>query len=84
MNIAKTPVRERINTIRDELRERREARARYMTMKRELASYRTPREINDLLGVIEHQEGPETPEAQQIRSILFENQRRPADLYRVA
>ena len=81
MNIALNPVRERITTIRDELRERREARARYNAMKRELAAYRTLREVDDLLGVIEHQDGPE---AQQIRDILFENQRPAAELYRVA
>jgi hypothetical protein len=71
MNIAVSPIRQRINTIRDELSERREARARYNAMKRDLASYRTPREIDDLLGVIEYQEGPEAPEAQQIQEILF-------------
>jgi hypothetical protein len=81
MNIASNPIRERINTIRDELSERREARARYNAMKRELATYRTPREVDDLLAVIEHQDNPE---AQQIRDILFDNQRPTAQLYRVA
>jgi hypothetical protein len=81
MTISLIPVRELVNTIRDELSERREARARYNAMRRELANYRTPREVNDLLGVIEHQEGPEV---QQIRDILFENQRRTTELYRAA
>lgn len=62
-----------MNTIRDELRARREARARYKAMKRELASYTTPREVDDLLSAIEHQD---TPEADQIRDILFANRRR--------
>jgi hypothetical protein len=81
MNIASKPIRERINTIRDELSERREARARYNAMKRELAAYRTRREVDDLLAVVEHQDGPEV---QQIRDILFENQRPTPQLYRVA
>ena len=81
MNIAVNPIRQRINTIRDELSERREARARYNAMKRELAAYTTPREVDDLLGVIEHQDGPE---AQQIRDILFQNRRTTAGLYRAA
>lgn len=54
----------------DTMRERRESRARYAALKRDLASYRTPREIDDLLGVIRHQEGPE---AQQVRDILIDN-----------
>jgi hypothetical protein len=81
MNIALIPVRERITTIRDELRERREARARYNAMKRELAAYTTPREIDDLLAVVEHHEAPE---AQQIRDILVKNRRPTAGLYRAA
>ena len=82
MNIATNPVRGRITTIRDELRERREAHARYNALKRELSGYRTPREVDDLLGVIMNQEGPE---AEQIRDILLDNLRQPASfLHRVA
>ena len=76
-----TPIRERITTIRDELRERRAARAAHQTLKREMASYQTAREVNDLLGVIADQEGPE---AQQIRDILLDNLRPKTELYRVA
>ena len=76
-----TPIRERITTIRDELRERRAARAAHETLKRELASYQTAREVNDLLGVIADQEGPE---AHQIRDILLDNLRPKTELYRVA
>ena len=76
-----TPIRERITTIRDELRERRAARAAHETLKRELASYQTAREVDDLLGVIADQEGPE---AQQIRDILLDNLRPTTELYRVA
>ena len=75
------PIRERITTIRDELRERRAARAAHETLKRELASYQTAREVDDLLGVIADQEGPE---AQQIRDILLDNLRPTTELYRVA
>jgi hypothetical protein len=82
MSIAINPVRGFFNTIRDELRERREARARYDGLKRELGSYRTPREVNDLLGVVMNQEGPA---ADEIRDILLENLRQPTSaLYRVS
>jgi hypothetical protein len=70
MTITTNPVRGLLDT----MRERRESRARYADLKRELASYRTPREIDDLLGVIRDQDGPE---AQQIRDILLDNLRRP-------
>ena len=80
MSIA-TPIRERITTLRDVLRERREARASYDALKRELASYQTAREVDDLLGVIAGQDGPE---AQQIRDILLDNLRPTTALYRAA
>jgi hypothetical protein len=82
MSISKNPVRGLVTTIRDELRERREARARYDDLKRELDSYRTPREVDDLLGVVMNQEGPE---AEEIRGILLDNLRQPmSTLHRVA
>ena len=82
MNIAINPVRGLVSTIRDELRERREARARYNALKRELSGYRTQREVDDLLGVIMNQEGPE---ADELRDILLDNLRQPASfLHRVA
>jgi hypothetical protein len=74
-------IRDRISAIRDELRERREARAAYDALKRELASYQTPREVDDLLGVIANQEGPE---AQQLRDMLLDNRRPATTLYRAA
>ena len=76
-----TPIRERITTIRDELHERRAARAAHKALRRELASYQTAREVDDLLGVIANEEGPE---AQQIRDILLRNRRPTNELYRVA
>lgn len=75
------PLRNRVNTLRDELRERREAHAAYVTLRRELASFQTAREVDDLLGVIAHQEGPE---AQQIRDILMDNLRPTAGQRRAA
>ena len=74
-------IRERLSTLRDAMRERREARASYDALKRELASFRTAREVDDLLGVLASQEGPE---AQQIRDILLDNLRPAAPLYRAA
>ncbi len=56
----------------DTLRKRRAARAAYRSLRQELASYGTSREVDDLLGSIKDQEGPE---AQQIRDILLDNLR---------
>ena len=82
MNIATNPVRGLVSTIRDELRERREARARYDALKRELAGYNTQREVDDLLGVMMNQEGPE---ADEFRDILLDNLKQPTTvLHRVA
>lgn len=80
MSIA-TPIRERITSLRDELRQRREERASYDALRRELASYQTAREVDDLLGVISTQEGPE---AEQIRDILLDNLRPATTFYRAA
>ena len=74
-------VRTLIGTIRDDLRERREARAAYRVLEHELASYRTQREVDDLLGAIE---GQSDPEAEQIRGLLLDNLRPTDALYRAA
>lgn len=57
-------------TVRDELRERRQHHAEYRALERDLASYRTPAEVEDLLGSIRHAEGPD---AERIRLILARN-----------
>ncbi len=57
-------------TVKDELRERREARAALARMRADLQHYRTPAEIDDLLAAVDAQE---TPEAELIRGILSEN-----------
>ena len=80
MSIAITPVRGFVSTIREQLRERRAARARYDSLKRELASYRTPGEVNDLLGVVMNQDGPA---ADEIRDILLHSLRQPAAPHRI-
>lgn len=57
-------------TVRDDLRERREARAAHRRLQADLAVYRTPAEIDDLLAAVDGHEGTE---AEQIRSILADN-----------
>ncbi len=56
--------------VRDELRERRGARAERRTLERELSVYSTRAEVDDLLASIE---GEDTADADQIRSILTGN-----------
>jgi len=75
------PVCNLVSSIREELSERREARAAYRALEQELASYRAPHEIADLLGTISDQE---SPEAEQIRDILLSSQRPTTALYRVS
>jgi hypothetical protein len=70
-----------VSSVQDELRKRREAQATYRALERELASYRTRHEIADLLGTISDQE---SPEAEQIRDILLNNQRPTTALYRAS
>ncbi len=55
---------------RDELSERRHFRAEYRVLQRELASYATRAEVDDLLATIEGQKGAEVD---MIRSILTNN-----------
>jgi len=67
--------REVLSSVRDSVNERREAHAAYKALEMELASYRTRREIDDLLGSIRDEDGPD---AQQIRDILLNNLDRAA------
>jgi hypothetical protein len=57
-------------TVRDELRERREAKARERRLREDLAPYATPAEIEDLLDAVDRED---TPDAEAIRSILHDN-----------
>jgi len=59
-------------TVKDELRERRETRAARNALRADLANYRTPHEIDDLLASVDAQE---TPDAELIRGVLMENLR---------
>jgi hypothetical protein len=52
---------------RDDLRERREARAAHRALVHELGTYTTPSEVEDLLTAVREQE---MPGSEQIRSIL--------------
>lgn len=56
--------------LRDELRDRRQARVARRTMMRELAAYSTPAQVDDLLAAMHNQEGPET---EAIRRVLTSN-----------
>jgi hypothetical protein len=57
----------RLTRLRDELRERRRARAAQRVLEEQLASYVGPAEVDDLLASLADQDGPD---ADQIRSIL--------------
>ena len=59
-------------TVKDELRERREARAAHNALRADLAHYRTPSDIEDLLATVDTQD---TPEAELIRDVLMDNLR---------
>ena len=67
-----TPSRPRqlLATVRDELRERRRVRASYRELERSLSSYSSRREVDDLLAVIAHQDGPD---AERVRRVLARN-----------
>lgn len=56
--------------LRDELRQRREARAARRTLERQLASYTTRRDVDDLLALVGDSEDPS---AEQIRTIVTRN-----------
>lgn len=60
----------RWSAVRDDLRETRQAREARRAVKRDLASYKTPSELNDLLGSLSGQDGPEL---EVIRDILIRN-----------
>ena len=66
-----TVVRHLLGGLRDDLRERRQARAAYHDLKRDLAVYRTPSAVNDLLAAVDRQS--DAPEAEHMRGILEHN-----------
>jgi hypothetical protein len=62
--------RQLLSSVRDELRERRRARAEERALERELASYVTVAEVDDLLGSLR---GQDDAEVDRIRGILTRN-----------
>ena len=70
MTSTKTPSRRLLREMQDQFRARRAARANRRDLERQLASYRTPREINDLLLLIGRQD---SPGAEEVREILEGN-----------
>ena len=67
-----------LSDVREELRERRQARAAHRVLERELASYTTRAEVDDLLAVVDEQGGAD---AELVRTILNRNlQQRPSGL----
>ena len=70
--------RQLLTTVRDDLRGRRQARATKRQLQRELATYSTRAEADDLMALLHHQE---SAQAEQIRGILNRNlQQRPNQL----
>lgn len=65
-----TPRRPFAVAVRDELRERRDARREYRALSRELASYTTRSDVDDLLAAVDRQG---SPGGEQIREILNRN-----------
>ena len=59
--------------VRSSLSERRRARAARRSLEAELASYRTPAEVEDLFAAVRDQD--DDPTADQIRTILMSNLR---------
>lgn len=59
-----------VTSVRDELRERRRARRDYRTLARELATYTTRSDVDDLMATLADQQGEE---AERVRRILTQN-----------
>lgn len=57
-------------TVNDDLRERRQARAARRTLERELATYTTPAEVEDLLMAMR---GSDDAQTEAIRGLLIRN-----------
>jgi hypothetical protein len=79
MNLSNA-IRDRVTLLRNEIRERHQERAEHLALQRELASYRTPREVDDLLGAVAEQDGRD---AQRVRDILLDNLRPAVGMGRV-
>jgi hypothetical protein len=64
------PPAQLVASVRDERRERREARAGRRNLERELATYTTPAEVNDLLGSLR---GQDDRAVEDIRDAVLRN-----------
>ena len=64
-------------TVKDELRERRERKQYAHRLRQDLAAYRTPAEVEDLLAIIDRREseGEDGTDTRLVRSILTDNLR---------
>ncbi|NHA66934.1 hypothetical protein [Phycicoccus flavus] len=63
-------------TVKDELRERRERREATRRLRADLAAYRTPTEVEDLMATVDaHEAAGLAPDAPVIRGILQDNLR---------
>lgn len=67
------PSAQLVSTVRDELRERRRARAARRTLERELGTYSTQSDTIDLLAALE---GRDDAGSEEIRDIVLRNQLR--------
>jgi hypothetical protein len=70
--------RQILSTVRDELRERRQARATQRSLQRELATYSTRAQVDDLMELLRHQD---SVQADQIRGMLYRNLTQPSNRF---
>ena len=70
MTTLKASAQQLVHGLQDARRQRQAARASRRALEQELSSYRSPGEVNDLLGLISHEE---SAEAEEIREILLNN-----------
>ena len=68
-------IRRALSTWRADRQECREARAARRSLEQQLASYHTPREVDEMLSLMKNVEGPE---AEHMRDILTNNLLRAA------
>ncbi len=66
-----------LSAVRDELRQRRQARADYRALERDLASYTQRAEVDDLLAALDNDP---SADAEMIRAILGRNVARKLDV----
>jgi hypothetical protein len=73
LNHTTAPVRSYgwLRELRSSLSERRQANAARRTLETELATYRTPAEVEDLFAALRRED--DNPTAEEMRSILFQN-----------